>query len=435
MLVVWVALLAFLMLGCTPSAPPPEPPKQEAFHDPPPVPSPNRKFAGTTLTYYGERSGSGVVLEEKLLKRFTEDTGINVTYIPRPQSASECYAAYQRLFQAQTADVDLMMVDIIWPAAFAQHLVDLTPHMNVKGILPQMIASATVDGQLVAMPGYQSAGMLFYRTDLLQKYGFDHPPKTWDELESMSRTIQEGERKTNRRFVGFVWQGYTYEGLTCNALEWQVSHDGGAIFDAEGHVQVQTPGARQAFLRAAAWIGTISPPGVTGYQEEDVRHVFEGGNAAFMRHWPYCVGSGNEPHSLIRGKFDVTTLPGNPPASTLGAWLWAISRYSQHQEAALELVRYETCPEVQLWRAIEGAFLPTRMELYEEPSLLEKMPFCKTMPAIFRSTVLRPSLVTKDLYNEASSIYYQGVAEILQGGDADTALAKMDRDLKELMQP
>ena len=169
MLVVWVALLAFLMLGCTPSAPPPEPPKQEAFPDPPPVPSPNRKFAGTTLTYYGERSGSGVVLEEKLLKRFTEDTGINVTYIPRPQSASECYAAYQRHFQAHTADVDLMMVDIIWPAAFAQHLVDLTPHMNVKGILPQMIASATVDGQLVAMPGYQSAGMLFYRTDLLQK--------------------------------------------------------------------------------------------------------------------------------------------------------------------------------------------------------------------------------------------------------------------------
>jgi trehalose/maltose transport system substrate-binding protein len=88
--------------------------------------------------------------------------------------------------------------------------------------LPQAVENATVKGRVVAAPLFVEYGMLYYRTDLLKRYGFSHPPRTWKELEAESSRIQAGERRRGHTdFWGYVWQGADYEGLTCNALEWR----------------------------------------------------------------------------------------------------------------------------------------------------------------------------------------------------------------------
>ena len=106
---------------------------------------------------------------------------------------------------------------MIWPGDLATHLVDLNEYEGVQeavgGHFPAIVENNTVDGKLVGIPAFTDAGLLYYRTDLLEEYGFDGPPATWTELEEMATTIVEGEGADNPDFTGFVWQGEAYEGL------------------------------------------------------------------------------------------------------------------------------------------------------------------------------------------------------------------------------
>ena len=168
-------------------------------------------------------------------------------------------------------------------------------------IFERIVQNNTVEGfGLMGIPWFTDAGLLYYRTDLLEEYGFDAPPATWTELEEMATTIQEGERADNPDFWGFVWQGAAYEGLTCDALEWQVSYGGGEIVEPDGTISINNEQAALAFDTAAGWVGNISPPGVVSYQEEDARGVWQAGNSAFMRNWPYAYSAGQDEGSDIR---------------------------------------------------------------------------------------------------------------------------------------
>ena len=127
---------------------------------------------------------------------------------------------------------------------------------------------------------------LLYRTDLLRRYGYREPPKTWDELERMARRIQAGERARGvKDFWGFVWQGAPGEGLTCSGLEWQIGDGGGRIIEDDKTISVNNPQTIRAWQRATRWVGSISPPGVTAYAKWDAENAWSSGKVAFLRGW------------------------------------------------------------------------------------------------------------------------------------------------------
>ncbi|MBO9309104.1 MAG: extracellular solute-binding protein, partial [Chloroflexi bacterium] len=240
----------------------------------------------TLRVFYG--SVGDIAQDEAILKRWADENNVNVEIVYASQSATEYLAQLQQLLAARSTDIDLIQFDVIWPGILAPNMLDLGPALEASGMkdmfYPRLLANNTVDGKVVGLPWFTDAGLLYYRTDLLEKYGFSGPPKTWDELEQMAKTIQDGERAAgNAEFWGFVWQGNAYEGLTCDALEWVFSNGGGSIVEADKTISINNEAAIKAIERAARWVGTISPEGVTTYQEEDARRVFQAGNAAFMR--------------------------------------------------------------------------------------------------------------------------------------------------------
>ncbi|WKB53332.1 ABC transporter substrate-binding protein [Eleftheria terrae] len=367
-------------------------------------------------------------------------TGHEVQVVATPNDGSERLALYQQVLSSRSDKIDVFQVDVVWPGMLAGHLLDLQPY--AKGAqqqhFPGILASVQVGGQLVAMPWFTDAGLLYYRKDLLAKHG-QKVPATWEELGASAKKIQEAERATgNDRMWGYVWQGRAYEGLTCNALEWIASHGGGTVVAADGKVDIGNPRAVKAIETAAGWVGTISPTAVLNYGEEDARGVFQAGNAVYMRNWPYAWSLSQAEGSAVRGKVGVAVLPsgsgaGGRHAATLGGQLLAVSKYSKHPEAAADLVMYMTSKAVQKERALKGSFNPTITELYQDADILKANPFIGELRDTFTHAVGRPATVTGAKYNQLSNQFWNAVHEVLSGkARAEASLAGLDASAKRL---
>ncbi|WP_394892671.1 ABC transporter substrate-binding protein [Mesorhizobium sp. AaZ16] len=385
-------------------------------------------------------TGNGLQILREILDQFEENTGNKVTIVPMPTSTTDQFGQYRLWLAAQNTDIDVYQTDVIWAPQLANQLLDLTEATKdvVGAHFPSIIESQTVDGRLVALPIFTDAPALYYRKDLLDKYGAK-VPTTWAELADTAKLVMDKERDAgNPDMWGFVFQGNAYEGLTCNALEWVKSNGGGQIVEPDGAISINNPQAAAAIETAKSWVGTIAPPGVLAYQEEEARGVWQSGNAVFMRNWPYAYSLGNGGDSPIKGKFDVTTLPagsgeGARSAATLGGWNLAVSKYSENQEAAIELVKWIASPEMQKYRALKGSNLPTIQALYDDADIAREQPIIPRWKDAFLNAVPRPSAQVKLKYNEASSQFWTAVHKTMSGeGTAADNFAELEVSLTKL---
>jgi trehalose/maltose transport system substrate-binding protein len=361
---------------------------------------------------------------------WSAQSGHTARVVPAPERSNERYFEYLDLLARRDRGIDILQIDVIWPSALADQLVDLAEHVPADTLsqhFPAIVANDTVRGRLVAMPWFTDGGLLYYRADLLERYGVELPA-TWSDLADAALRIQDGERAAgNPDFWGLVFQGQAYEGLTCNALEWIEGAGGGRIVDDDGTVTVNNPAAALALARAAAWVGTVAPPRVTQFIEEDARITFELGNAAFMRNWPYAWALLNAEDSPVRGKVGVAPLPKGTlygrHAATLGGWQLAVSRHSANQEAAIDFVLYLTSAAEQKRRAIAGSFAPTIPSLYQDAEILAANPFFADLGQVLADAVARPSSLTGGQYWQVSTLFWEAAHNTLIGNG--TALANL----------
>lgn len=368
--------------------------------------------------------------------RWSEQTGYPAEIVSMPASTSERLALYQQFFSAKQSSIDVFQIDVVWPGILKSHLEDLKPYVPQEEIdrhFDSIIQNNMVEGKLLAMPLYTDVGVLYYRKDLLEKY--DRPvPESWQELTETAKLVMEGERAAgNSDMWGYVWQGKAYEGLTCNALEWVSSNGGGSVVNPDGTVTVSNPEAVEAITRAAGWVGTITPPGVLNYSEEEARGVFQSGKAVFMRNWPYAWSLAQGEGSPIKNRIGVTRIPNggdpeDPHSGTLGGWNMGVSKYSLQKERAAELVRYLTGPETQYDYALRASYNPTIRALYEDPKVLAALPASDVLYDALMQAVPRPSRPTGLRYNRVSYDFWNAVHTVLSGdGNAQDELAAIEK--------
>jgi trehalose/maltose transport system substrate-binding protein len=382
------------------------------------------------------------------LQEFTTQTGIQVKRLPRPDGSLNQLALWRELLKKRTSTPDVLSIDVIWSGILNQYLMDLKPYFasELASQNPAALASFTVGDKWVAVPHHTYVSLLYYRPSLLREYGYREPPKTWEELEKMAARIQAGERaKGDKDFWGYVWQGGINEDLTCSGLEWQMSDGGGRIIEDDKTISVNNPQAIRAWQRAARWVGSISPPGVTAYGLWDAQNLWGSGKVAFLRGWQsnYSVLTGGWPfpppgsHAPLSGaaEFGVTSVPGGTAGrvDTLGGNGLAISKSSAHPREALELIRFLLRTDQRLVRATEHSLPPEGIDLYELPSGLNPYPQLPQSTQNGGRLVARPSIAAGDKYEEVSRAYIQAVHSVLtRERSGPVAAADLEKELVQI---
>lgn len=331
---------------------------------------------------------------DALLDEFTALTGISVARETLPSSSDEQHQFYAINLNAGSSDFDVFALDIIWLAEFAQagwlrDLTDLVPPEGLSAFFAGPADAVTYRGRVYAMPWFVDAGLLYYRKDLLAKYGFP-PPTTWNELVSVARAVVDREPG---KLSGFVWQGKQYEGLVCNALE-HIWSAGGEVTEG-GRVAIGAPESIEAvgLMRDLIARYRVTPAFVTTLTEEPSRVIFGRGRAVFLRSWPYAWSLFQRPGSPVRGKVGVRALPhhaGYSSAGALGGWQLGVNAFSKRPEAAERLVVFLTSREAQKALARAYGYSPPRRDLYSDPDLLAEQPFLGELKAVLEHARPRP---------------------------------------------
>lgn len=346
----------------------------------------------------------------KLIEQFeVRHPDIRVREQILPSDSDQQHQFYVINLEGGASDFDVLDMDIIWVPEFSRAgwLTDLTHDISSKELAPLNPAALRADwfrNRLYGVPYFVDTGILYYRADLLRKYGFS-PPETYPELVRMARKIIIGEH--NPRLLGFVWQGKQYEGLVCTALE-MIRGNGGNILGPDGVPEVTSPQTLEALQYMSNLIRRdgVTPPLVTTLDEEDSRHIFQSGRAIFMRSWPYAWPLMQQPGSPVAGRIGmeiVPHFPGHASAPTLGGFHLGVNARSRHKAAAITFVRYMIQQDVQRQILLRLGVLPADMRVLSEPGVRQQIPYlADLLPSLHQ---VQPRPVTP---------YYLMISQILQ---------------------
>uniref|UniRef100_UPI0035C94A8C ABC transporter substrate-binding protein n=1 Tax=uncultured Nostoc sp. TaxID=340711 RepID=UPI0035C94A8C len=345
-----------------------------------------------------------------------ENPGIHINLVEGPNATNLLEDLYTSSFILGESPYDLINMDVIWTSKFAAAgwllpLGDRISKQELGAFSSQDVEGGRYQDKLYRIPVRSDVGMLYYREDLIKQAGLQ-PPETFDDLIRISQVLQ----KKNQVKWGYVWQGRQYEGLVAMFAEVLDGFGGFWVNPNTLEVGLDRPETLRAieFLRSTIREG-ISPPGVTTYQEEDTRRLFQSGQVAFLRSWPYAWPLAQAENSPIRGKIAIKPMvhaPGQTGAASLGGWGLGISKTSRHPEEAWKAIQYFTSREAQRRFIFSAGYVPSRRDLFTDPEIVAKYPHYPQLLEVVDNAVLRPPIAQ---YAQTSDILQRYLSAALSG--------------------
>jgi len=387
--------------------------------------APGNATSGSISWWASPINAGGNDVRQVLIKDFEKKyPNIHVNLVSAPTNTDTNRATLATQISGGSATPDVFMGDVIWPAQFAAHqlavpLSDYLPSSYWTQFAPGLAQGATYKGKVYGSPLFEDQGFLFYRKDLLQKEGLP-VPQTWEQLQSDATKLV----KANLVKYGFVWQGASYEGLTCNYMEYLTDAGGTATTSDYTKATLDSAAAGKAttFMRSLVTSGA-TPAAVTTFHEDQSMSTFAGGQAAFLRNWDYAWSvSQTKGSSSVIGKVGVAPLPtfqGHPyPGySNIGGWNMYINPHSKNVAADLTFIKFLASDQAQLDLAKIASSIPTTTSVRSNPAVIAESPTLATVP----KTKLVPRPAGTPNYPQLSTAIYTNVNSALAGSTSPSS--------------
>jgi multiple sugar transport system substrate-binding protein len=349
--------------------------------------------------------------------------GLTAKLLEFPTSADEQRNQFVQRQEAKSGECDVFFSDVIWTAEFAAQkwLLDMTDTVNERKaeFIPSTLETIHFDNKYFGIPQASDAALMYYRTDKV-----DAVPDTWQALYTAAKS--KG---------GIVYQGASYEGLTCDYLELAFAAGGKVLSDDGKKSVINSPENLKALQFMADGIKNGSAPkAVTTYMEEESRRAFESGKPAFMRNWSYAYALGNAKGSKVKDKFKVAPFPsfeGGTSAAILGGHNLVISAYSKNPKGAVQLINYLTSPEVEKVNFAKFSITPTTTATYSDPEVQKAIPFADALLKNVQAAHARP---VSPVYPQISQAIYKNVNQAISGqASPEDALKKAQSDIENAL--
>jgi multiple sugar transport system substrate-binding protein len=317
--------------------------------------------ASGTITVWAQ--GAEAERLPTLLEQFrAENPGVDVKVTPIPWDAA--HNKYQTAIAGGTTP-DIGQLGTTWMGEFgaADALAPVPGDLGTGAFYPGAVKSTQVRGGTLGIPWYVDTPVLYYRTDLAAKAGFDQPPATWDDFKALAKALQDRAdaefgvslgAKDFQGFLPFAWSNGA--SLTsADGKSWTI--DDPALVEAVRYYQ-------SFFTEGLADKSPSNDPGahIAALVSGDVP-MFIGG--------PFEVAQIDKAGGAgFAGKYATAVLPrGKTATSFVGGSNLVVFKKSANPEGAWKLIRFLTRPQVQVaWYKATGD-LPSVQAAWSDPAL------------------------------------------------------------------
>jgi len=339
------------------------------------------------------------------------DVTVNLEFVPYEGLHDKSVLA-----QGSGGGYDVVLFDVIWPAEYATNkvLLDVSDKITgdmKTGVLPGAWTTVEYQGKRYGMPWILDTKYLFYNKEILEKAGIKNPPKTWAELTEQAKTIKD----KGLLATPIAWSWSQAEAAICDYATLVSAYGGSFIKD--GKPVFQSGGGLDALnYMVDSYKSGLTNPNSKEFLEEDVRRIFQNGEAAFALNWTYMYNMANDPKdSKVAGKVGVVPAPGIDGKSAVsavnGSMGLGITSTSKHADEAWKYIAFMTSQQTQNQYA--KLSLPIWTSSYADPAVSKGQE--ELIAAAKQSLAVMYPRPTTPKYQELSTALQQAVQESLLG--------------------
>ncbi|MBD2862821.1 ABC transporter substrate-binding protein [Paenibacillus oceani] len=255
---------------------------------------------------------------------------------------------------------DIMHVYSLWGGQLTKNKVLAEPPADViddvkKNYPDASVKGASIDGKIYGFPTEVNAYALFYNKKLLKEAGFDNPPKTWDEMYNMAKTLtkKDGSGKITQQGFGFV-RGYASI-VDQPFMSLMATAGGQLISDDLTKAQLDSDAGKKTMDYAAKFykdgIADVSFSVSKTFPAEQTAMTIQAGWYAGS-----LAGTMKEAYQNI-GAAPLPSPDGSKKGSIAYTWMWGVNNKSKYQKEAWEFLKWFNTVSVKDGLTPEGGFL------------------------------------------------------------------------------